>query len=85
MRMPWWRRFCNSLGSFDWIMSRSARTVPSLEMRAGPPVHRQIAVDAVAGAVVEIEAVLAANDARARLSSWAPLVPSGNIALAMAI
>ena len=53
-------------------------------MRAGPFVHREIAADAVAGAVVEIEPGLPQRRAR-KGSSCAPLVPSGNTARAIAI
>ena len=42
-----------------------------------PFVHRQIAADAVAGAVVEVEAGLPTAPARANGSSCAPVVPSG--------
>ena len=46
--------------------------------------HRQIAADAVAGAVVEVEPGLPQR-VRASGSSCAPVVPSGKTAVAMAI
>ena len=48
-------------------------------------VHRQIAADAVAGAVVEIERRPPTANWRAKESSCAPVVPSGNTARAIAI
>ena len=84
MRMP----YCAGLVVARLVRqdhARLERRGAELRQPLRPLVHREIAADAVAGAVVEIEPGLPERLARASASSCAPDVPFGNTARAMAM